>query len=167
LRITALGGIGDADHVIEACRQQLVALLSPLIQACPRLARNDDAAVSLQQASAAVRKRWFEDVEAQCADYEERKLTETALPAILEWEAWASLRNAAESILKIDPASADTLFQTMYVRVCNFGAFQINRCQNATLAHDMFTWLASRGKGDGQTQQLLSNNIKVTLNASA
>jgi hypothetical protein len=119
----------------------------------------------LARTGAMIRQRMFKDIEAQCADYAVRRQTETALPAPLEWDCWASARHCGGRLLQLDPASADALFRTVYVRSCNFAAFQINRRAHATLAYDLFEWLASRHRGDLQTRQLRADDMKISLHA--
>jgi hypothetical protein len=101
----------------------------------------------------------FRDIEVQCRDYKEQK--ETFLDAPFEWERWAVLRDNADRVLALDPASESALFLTMYAPVCNFAVFQHNELGRHTLAHAMFMWLLPRAGSDAQAQRLLAQNASA------
>jgi hypothetical protein len=158
-RLSKLGGRTDADAVISAFRQRLVGLMVPLLEEDPILARAADRGPIVDQAIEQVRLRLFRDIEAQCKDYNER--TENLLDALFEWERWAKLRNAGDRLLALEPTAERTLFQAMYVPVCNYAVFQHNKCQRIPLAHDMFSWLLLHAEGDAAATQLLTKNAKA------
>jgi hypothetical protein len=158
-RLNALGGRGGADAVISAFGRRLVDLVTPVIEADPRLALAAERSASFERAIAQVRRRLFRDVEVQCRDYKEQK--ETLLDAPFEWERWAVLRNTADRVLALDPAAEGALFLTMYTPVCNFAVTQHNTHSRYALAHDMFCWLLRHCGSDTQAQQLLAKNAKA------
>jgi hypothetical protein len=68
-----------------------------------------------------------ESIEAQCKDYDERLKSKNALVELAEWEVWARLRDRADRLLQLDPASEDVMFVTMKSPVWNFAVFQYNK----------------------------------------
>jgi hypothetical protein len=157
-RLGALGGRGSVDTVISAFARRLTDLVAPVIEANPRLARAERSP-SFEQAIAQVRLHLFRDIEVQCRDYKEQK--ETVLDAPFEWERWAVLRDNADRVLALDPASESALFLTMYAPVCNFAVFQHNELGRHTLAHAMFMWLLPHAGSDAQAQRLLAQNANA------
>ena len=164
-RLTALGGRGDADAILYAFRQQLIDLVTPLIEEGPHLARDAQRGSIMEQAVWQVRRRLFGDVEARCKDYRERTQEGSALDPVAEWEEWAKLNSSADQLLELDPNVENVLFQTVFASVCNFAAFQHNGRKRIALAHDMFVWLLRYSRSDPQARQLLAKNVQAGIAA--
>jgi hypothetical protein len=103
----------------------------------------------------------FGDIEAQCKDYDERIKSQNSLSALAEWEIWARLRDRADRLLQVDPASENVLFETMKFPVCNFAVLQHNKRKRIALAHEMYTWLRRHSHSDPSISQLLLKNMRA------
>jgi hypothetical protein len=163
-RLLALGARPDADAaaVLAGFRTRLVDLLAPLIEDAPSYAGGKDRSPILDQAIEQVRTRLFKDIAAQCRDYEDRNRRESSLDPLAEWEAWAVTRDSADRLLALAPESENVLFQSMYVRVCNFAVFQHNACKRTSLAHDIYSWLYWHSQSDPSASQLLLRNMRAS-----
>jgi hypothetical protein len=161
-RMLALGVRHDAEAIVAEFRKRLIDMLEPLIEESPRLADGQERGPLLDQAVDRTRARLFRDIEAQCRDYRERLTRKDSMGAIPEWEAWAVLRDSADRLLELAPASKHALFHTMYVPMCNFAVFQFDACKRASLAHQIFSWLRAHSQGDPSASQLLSKNMRAT-----
>jgi len=162
-RLEALDARQDTDAIVADFRKSLTSHLADLLEACPDLARRQYAGRLIKEAEAQVRCRLFKDIEAQCTDYNERLKNQLSLETVLEWEIWATLRDRADRLLQIDPASEHVLFQTMYIPVCNFAVFQQNKCKRLALAHEMYAWLRRHSDSHPGASQLLVRNIRAAL----
>jgi len=160
-RLTALDTLRDSETIVSVFRARLVDLLVPVIEECPSLARGTDRGPILDQAADRVRARLFRDIEAQCDDCNERQKRETSLDSLDEWETWAVMRESADRVLELDPASEHALFRAMYVPMCNYAVFQHNKCKRIVLAHDIFTWLLAHAQGDLAAVTLLKGNVQA------
>jgi hypothetical protein len=165
-RLAALSAQHDTDAVISAFRQSLANIFVSLIETSPALGRQTDQIAVLREAREGARRRLFRDIEAQCKDYDLRIKRQNALGALAEWELWARLRDRADRLLLVDPASENVLFETMKFPVCNFAVFQHNTCKRIALAHEMYTWLRGHSHSDPAISQLLLKNIRAAARAS-
>jgi hypothetical protein len=161
-RLPALGAKGDADAVIDGFRKRVIDLVDPLIEEQPQLAGGDDRGALLDEAVGRIRSRLFRDIGAQSKDCNERQQQQLALEAMTEWEIWAVMRDAADRLLALSPASEHALFHTMYVPMCNYAVFQHNICKRIALAHDIFAWLRRHSESDLSACELLSKNMKAS-----
>lgn len=157
-----------ADTVLAACRERLVELVVPLLERSPQLAArlgeattDDGGGAVVADAVRRVRDRLFADVEAQCADYRERTAAQHSLEALVEHRAWVRLRDAADRLLALDPHGEYTLFQAMFLAVCNFAVYQHNECKRPLLAYEMFSWLHGHAQGHPEALALLARNVAV------
>jgi hypothetical protein len=160
-RMTALDARRDSEAILSAFRARLVDLVVPVIEECPSLAHGADRGPILDQAADRVRARLFKDIEAQCHDCNERQKREVSLEPLDEWETWAVMRESANRVLELDPASDHALFRTMYVPMCNYAVFQHNKCKRIALAHDIFSWLLQHAQGDLSALKLLKGNVQA------
>jgi hypothetical protein len=165
-RLAALSAQHDTDAVISRFGQALADVFVPLIETSPALGRQADQIAVLTEAREGARRRLFRDIDAQCKDYELRIKSQNSLGALAEWEIWARLRDRADRLLLLDPASENVLFETMKFPVCNFAVFQHNTCKRIALAHEMYTWLRRHAESDPAISQLLSKNIRAAARAS-
>jgi hypothetical protein len=165
-RLAAFSAHHDTDAVISGFRQSLANIFVSLIETSPALGRHTDQVAVLREAREGARRRLFRDIEAQCKDYDLRIKSQNALGALAEWELWARLRDRADRLLLVDPASENVLFETMKFPVCNFAVFQHNTCKRIALAHEMYTWLRGHSHSDPAISQLLLKNIHVAARAS-
>jgi hypothetical protein len=165
-RLSALSAQHDTDAVISSFRQSLANIFVSLIETSPALGRHTDQIAVLREARDGARRRLFRDIEAQCKDYDLRIKSQNALGALAEWELWARLRERADRLLLVDPASENVLFETMKFPVCNFAVFQHNTCKRIALAHEMYTWLRGHSHSDPAISQLLLKNIRAAARAS-
>ena len=149
-----------AQEVAESLRSHLIALLEPLVERDPELARAESAIMS--QVIVKRRTALFADIEARCREYAERRTARDSLDSILEWQIWALLRDTAERLMILDPGVTQILFVTVYVRVCNFAVYQVNIQKNAPLAEDMFSWLYRYARPGGDEERNLARNIRAT-----
>jgi hypothetical protein len=161
-RLQALGARENVDAVTSRSRERLAELLVPVIEQTPRLAATAARSPLLEQAADQVRSRWFSDVEAQCKDYDDRRQRERSLVAVAEWTAWSVLRDRGDRLLALAPDSESALFQTMYVRVCNFAVFQHNVCRRRYLAYEIYSWLHRHCGSDQAAARLLAGNMRAS-----
>ena len=160
-RLPALGAKGDADAIIEGFRKRVIDLVDPLIEESPNLAGGGDRGSLLDEAVGRIRSRLFREIGAQCKDCNERQQQQISLETLTEWEIWAAMRDAADRLLALSPASEHALFHTMYVPMCNYAVFQHNICKRIALAHDIFAWLRRHSESDVSACELLSKNMKA------
>ncbi len=160
-RLLALGARSDAESIAFGFRKRLIELLVPVLEQSPALAAGGGPI--MEQAVERVRSRLIGDVEAQCKDYWERQKNENALDPLAEWQTWALTRDAADRLVQLVPTAVPTVFQTMYVRVCNFAVFQHNKYRRLALANEMYSWLAHHCQNDAAATQLLRKNMAASL----
>jgi hypothetical protein len=161
-RAEALGAQNDAEAVVAGMRTRLADLLVPLLEDIPSLAGGSPRSPILGQAVDQVRVRLFRDIEAQCKDFEDRRKREDFSSAAAEWEAWATMRDAADRLLALSPESEPVLFQAMYSPMCNFAVFEHNTCKRITLGYAIFSWLYRHAQLDASALRLLESNMKAS-----
>jgi hypothetical protein len=157
-RLRALGAPAEHMAVMQKLRQKLVTMIIPFVEATPSLAQAPVIAPSLQQAVTTVRSRMFQDIQVRCADYAHRSNEKTSLDTQTEWQAWAVLCEIAERLLRLDPAAEESLFQEMFVPLCNFAVYQHNQVKRIYLAHDMFSWLHAHSLSNPEARAVLAKN---------
>jgi hypothetical protein len=162
-RLVALGAQHDPDAVISDFRQSLTDVFVPLIETSPALARHADRIAVLREARECARRRLFRDIEAQCKDYDARIKSQNHLGELAEWEIWARLRERADRLLRVDPASEMVLFETMKFPVWNFALFQGTKGKRYELAHDMYAWLRRHSHSDPLAARALLNNMRAVI----
>jgi hypothetical protein len=131
----------EAGTVIEIFRDQLIAMIIPILENSPQLAKHGDAGGIVRQAINVFQPVAMQRIEVHCGDYDKRIERKRRLDHFSEWVAWAKLRDTADLLLQLAPWAKDAVFQTVYSPVNNFAAHQHNRENRLLLAHNMFTWL--------------------------
>jgi hypothetical protein len=160
-RLIALGASGDAEAVLADFRGRVVDALAFQLEEFPHLARGEAAEPMIEQAIARVRMRVFRDIRAQCEDYKDREKSQSALDSVVEWEMWAVLRQAADHLLELDPASEAAVFQAMWPICNNFAVFQHNICKRLMLAYEIYSWLQKHAQSAPSASELLLRNMKA------
>jgi hypothetical protein len=117
-RMLALDVRHDAEATIAGFRKRPVDLLAPIIEESPQLADGQKRGPLLDQAVDQTRARLFRDVEAQCQDYREQLTRKNSMDVLPEWEAWAVLRDSADRLLELAPASKHHYSTRCMCRAC-------------------------------------------------
>jgi hypothetical protein len=162
-RMAALGGDGDIEAVVAEFRGQLADVIGALIETCPHFANAKPEAPAIADGIARVRRRLFRDIQAHCGDYREREQTKHLLSASAEWGLWALLRNSADRVLVIDPASETALFGTMWPVCNNFVVLHHNAYKRTTFAYEIYSWLHSHSWSNPSARDLLAKNMRAAL----
>jgi hypothetical protein len=162
-RMAALGGRGDIDEILAGFRDRLADVIGALIETCPHFADAKPEEPAIADGIARVRRRLFRDIQAHCGDYREREKTKHLLAASAEWGLWALLRNSADRILVIDPASETALFEAMWPVCNNFVVLHHNAFKRTTFAYEIYSWLHSHSWSNPSARDLLAKNMRAAL----
>ncbi|HEY8027365.1 MAG TPA: hypothetical protein VIF60_22670 [Burkholderiaceae bacterium] len=149
----------SADAIVRSFQEQLIELVVPIIERSPHLVRGEGERPVIREAIDRIRQSTLQEIEVRCGDYDHRTKNQSNLERHAEWGAWATLRNRAEQVLKMDGGAEDALFQVMYAPLCNFAVYQHNTIANHRLAHDMFCWLREHAKSNREASELLARNM--------
>lgn|GEM_PF-2306438 len=156
-----LSGAGSAEAVISSMRAQLTQLVHTMIEHAPQLAEDGATRPVIGEAIERMRLRAMQDIETRAQDFAQRTGQKRALGYALEWAAWGDLRARAERLLRLAPQAEDSLFDAMYVPMCNFAVYQHNEVKHHRLAHDIFCWLHRHAASNPEAAELLIKNAQA------
>lgn len=151
----------QADAILNNFRLQIVAMIVVLLEKWPGLSSPDSECVLIQQAIAQIRHKALQEIDMRCRDYVERTREKIALDLCTEWEAWAGIKHIAKHLVKISPSTKASVFQEMYLPLCNFAVYQHNDLNRYRLAHEQFLWLREHADHPSEIFDLLSQNIRA------
>lgn len=150
-----------AESVIARMRTQLTQLAHTMIEQAPQLAEDGAERPVIGDAIERMRLRAMQDIETRAQDFARRTGQKQRLGAAQEWAAWGDLRARAERLLRLAPQAEDSLFDSMYVPMCNFAVYQHNEVKHHRLAHDIFCWLHRRAASNPEATELLIRNAQA------
>lgn len=154
----------DSAVTLERFEAELVERICGLLETRPvrDIEHDPEGDGILDRALDQFSARRFAELEARAKDYADRTTPERSLDPATEWLAWAEFRRLGDELCQLDPSLDETLFDAIFIPVCNFAVQEQNDLKRRAFAWSVYAWL-NRHATDPENQTLLTSNVRSTL----